>query len=244
MALLNKLLKLKEWLTVPDAARHLTILFGEEVSEADVLRLALDGQLKLSIFFVNPTLAISVSLPQSTQEETEIQRKLREYFFREGDFVRGVWDLVMLGAERSYVEALYHGLTSGVVVDPYTGGAFFTQEDCLCVLGSAPGFPEGGVLVVRTTELEKFEEHFSSLDIQQQTEVVVAGAENAALRKRIEAVLDYARKRQFPKETSQTKMAEHIKEQHKNHNYDLSTLKQILGGRYPPMKKLGIDGLA
>jgi hypothetical protein len=41
---LKKLPKLKDWLTVPDAARHLSILFGDDVSEADVLRLALDGQ--------------------------------------------------------------------------------------------------------------------------------------------------------------------------------------------------------
>ncbi len=50
---MRKLLKLKEWLTVSDAARHLSILFGEEVSEADVLRLALDGHLTLSVDFVN-----------------------------------------------------------------------------------------------------------------------------------------------------------------------------------------------
>ena len=44
---------LKEWLTVPDAAKRLSVIFGEEVTEADVLRLALDGHLKLSIYFVN-----------------------------------------------------------------------------------------------------------------------------------------------------------------------------------------------
>lgn|GEM_PF-487871 len=49
----SKLFKLKEWLTVPEAARHLSNLFGEAVSEADVLRLALDGHLKLSVNFVN-----------------------------------------------------------------------------------------------------------------------------------------------------------------------------------------------
>lgn len=38
---------------MPDAAKHLSIAFGEEVSEADVLRLALDGHLKLSVNFVN-----------------------------------------------------------------------------------------------------------------------------------------------------------------------------------------------
>ena len=57
MALPGKLWKLKEWLTVPEAARHLSIMFGEDVNEADVLRLALDGHLKLSINFVNGTSA-------------------------------------------------------------------------------------------------------------------------------------------------------------------------------------------
>src|SRR6266705_3500600 len=49
----DKLLKLKKWLTVADAARHLSIIFGEEVTDAGVLRLALDGHLRLSVHFVN-----------------------------------------------------------------------------------------------------------------------------------------------------------------------------------------------
>ena len=50
---LKKLLNVKDWLTVADAARHLSILLGDDVSEADVLRLALDGHLTLSVHFVN-----------------------------------------------------------------------------------------------------------------------------------------------------------------------------------------------
>ena len=50
---MKKLLKLKQWLTVADSARHLSIIFGEDVSEADVLRFALDGHLTLSVYFVN-----------------------------------------------------------------------------------------------------------------------------------------------------------------------------------------------
>lgn len=50
---MGKLFSLKEWLTVADTARHLSIVFGEDVSEADVLRLALDGRLRLSVHFVN-----------------------------------------------------------------------------------------------------------------------------------------------------------------------------------------------
>jgi hypothetical protein len=49
----SKLFNLKKWLLVPEVARYLSILFGEEVTEADVLRLGLDGHLKLSVNFVN-----------------------------------------------------------------------------------------------------------------------------------------------------------------------------------------------
>lgn len=50
---MSKLFKIKEWLSVFETARHLSIVFGEEVTEADVLRLALDGRLQLSVYFVN-----------------------------------------------------------------------------------------------------------------------------------------------------------------------------------------------
>ncbi len=50
---MGKLFNLKEWLTVADAARHLSVVFGEDVTEADVLRLALDRRLRLSVNFVN-----------------------------------------------------------------------------------------------------------------------------------------------------------------------------------------------
>lgn len=65
----SKLFNLKEWLTVADAARHLSIVFGEEVTRADVLRLGLDGHLRLSAHFVNYTKARSgIIVPW---EETE-----------------------------------------------------------------------------------------------------------------------------------------------------------------------------
>lgn len=50
---MGKIFNLKEWLTVADAARHLSIVFGEEISEADVFQLGLDGHLRLSVYFVN-----------------------------------------------------------------------------------------------------------------------------------------------------------------------------------------------
>lgn len=50
---MNKLFKFKEWLTLTDAAQHLSIVLDEEVTVADLLRFALDGHLKLSVNFVN-----------------------------------------------------------------------------------------------------------------------------------------------------------------------------------------------
>ncbi len=50
---MKKLAALKPWLTIPEAARHLAEVWKEDVTEGDVLRLALDGQLKLSIRFLN-----------------------------------------------------------------------------------------------------------------------------------------------------------------------------------------------
>lgn len=52
---MSKLLKLKQWLTVNDAAKRISISADEEITEADILQLALDGHLTLSVYFVNHT---------------------------------------------------------------------------------------------------------------------------------------------------------------------------------------------
>lgn len=57
------------FITVPDAAKHLSSILEEEVTEADVLRLVLDGHLKLSVNFLNHTKAKRGQIV--TWEETE-----------------------------------------------------------------------------------------------------------------------------------------------------------------------------
>ncbi|MBX7229997.1 MAG: hypothetical protein K1X48_10375 [Burkholderiaceae bacterium] len=54
---MNKLLKLKNWLTIPEAVKQLTITLEEEITEIDLLQLVLDGHLDLSIYFVNHQMA-------------------------------------------------------------------------------------------------------------------------------------------------------------------------------------------
>ncbi|MGY6272412.1 hypothetical protein ACXIUT_22220 [Achromobacter denitrificans] len=46
---MSKLFTLKQWVTLADAAKYLSVSFGEHVTEADVIQLALDGHLRLSI---------------------------------------------------------------------------------------------------------------------------------------------------------------------------------------------------
>jgi hypothetical protein len=131
---LQKLLSLKEWLTIADAARHLSILFGEEVTEPDVLRLGLDGHLTLSVYFVNLARgrcgsAIPIEeAAKSFVPTLDGKRLLRLLAGLAIDGERviewkseivtidGVWDLTMLGPERLDVEHSYQLLTGGPVV--------------------------------------------------------------------------------------------------------------------------------
>lgn len=48
---MSNLLKLKEWITLGDAAKYMSNLWAEDVSEADILRFALDERLVLSVVF-------------------------------------------------------------------------------------------------------------------------------------------------------------------------------------------------
>ncbi len=66
---MSKLLSLKRWLTVPEAAKHLSIAFGEDVTSADVLYLALDGRLRISVDFVNGTTACRGKVVHYTKGE-------------------------------------------------------------------------------------------------------------------------------------------------------------------------------
>lgn len=132
---LGKLLGLKTWLTLSEAGRHLTVLFGEPVSEADVLRLALDGHITLSVQFVNHTTARIGTIVPLAEAEVEIIpgllgdgpfefRKVLQLNDEEVltlsdrvETLAGIWDLAMLGAERIDVEHRYQVLTGGPAVD-------------------------------------------------------------------------------------------------------------------------------
>jgi hypothetical protein len=114
----NKLFKLKEWLSVAETARYLSILFGEDVAEADVLRLALDGHLKLSVYLTNGAYASSCVPKTHGEIEWDVPPSERGRYWHDdrGRFLvlpsiteleNAVWDLPMRGGERIEVERKY-----------------------------------------------------------------------------------------------------------------------------------------
>ena len=119
---LKKLLKLKDWLTVPETARHLSILFGEDVTEAHVLRFALDGYLALSVRFVNiiPVRYGMIFTPHAERMEIPSPEgnKVIEpphigglsgvvSWEKDVKYIDGIWDLLMVSVGSTIVEQNY-----------------------------------------------------------------------------------------------------------------------------------------
>jgi hypothetical protein len=191
---LPKLLKLKEWLTVAEAARHLSIMFDEEVSEPDVLRLGLDGHIALSINMVNYTPAqcgpilskeaATQTFPGANNTTIEVYRgiELRSDAFWQPEktitSIYGVYDLMMLGSERDDVRRRYQELTDGLDVEETTlEGRFVSRDGIACrpgtaftdrrgrlALGHLSSLTSVGVLVVRVSEIRKFEARVSEMN--------------------------------------------------------------------------------
>ena len=132
---MKKLLKFKEWLTIEDAAKHLSLILDDEVTSADVLQLGLDGHLSLAVFFVNGTYGRYCNPVKNVEEiekivvpsldgksVIELPRGGRIWGDERGIFQvqetviqldAGVWDIDMAGGGRLDVEYFYQQLTGG-----------------------------------------------------------------------------------------------------------------------------------
>ena len=169
---LRALLKLKSWLTLRDAASYLSILLGEDVTEADILGLGLDGRLTLSVSFLNFTLGrIGKIIPyneadlipdESPDEEGRMtvingiqldKDRVLSFTYTHGNIIEGIWDLAMEGDERYDVEDKYQQLVDGPEVKLRSGDRLVNRTDgtwaCVDFLGTALG--------VRTSSLQDLE---------------------------------------------------------------------------------------
>jgi len=159
---MSRLFQLKEWLTTADAARHLSTLFEEEVTEADVLRLGLDRRLTLSVNFVNHAKGVPgriVPMKDATLRDVPsdlaaplgltVMPASKPIKMLDGiklddanvlelgeGLIRleGVYDLPMIGAEALDVEHEYQALTGGPEVTlSNLNGAFVKQDKHILV---------------------------------------------------------------------------------------------------------------
>lgn len=153
---MSKLFKLKEWLTLDEVVKHIANVLGEPITLADVYRLALDGNLKLSACFVNGVYAkktrfvktenlkyrkvVPVGLPNFPEGEyisVPINGSIpisKNYWVEQTEpeviLMRGVWDLAMKGAERAYISNRYQQEVSGLSVKiPIAVGHYVEQGD-------------------------------------------------------------------------------------------------------------------
>ncbi|MCB1923591.1 MAG: hypothetical protein KDJ27_07555 [Gammaproteobacteria bacterium] len=137
---------LREWLTIEESAKYLSLLFKEDVTKGDVLRFALEGKLNISVHLVNGIdakrgrvaglneIEFTEVTPDLFQQlghrglELDPSKKILipqgitigpEKFVRLEDhceILRGLWDLPLIGAERLDVEHAYQVSSGGVEV--------------------------------------------------------------------------------------------------------------------------------
>ena len=157
---MEPLWKLREWLTIHESAVYLSSKIGSTVNGKDILRLALDGHLQLSVDIPGVVQARFEEIfnGQARSRVTQIQ---------------GLWDLVVLdGAGRLEVQRRYHFLAHLPFVE-VSGriGAHVFKDGLTCQVPPQSGstgidpssaLPVGSVLAVRVRVLDELATRLSS----------------------------------------------------------------------------------
>lgn len=129
---MSKLWKLKSWLSLDEGANMISTVLGESVEVKDLYRFALDGHLKLSVNFVNPTpfKKVTVIKSEDVQYKTIYSNlgsppktlrtniPLAEHRISNTLWVKsssknwikmkGAYELAMIGSERRVIEQLIY----------------------------------------------------------------------------------------------------------------------------------------
>lgn len=87
---MNKLFKLKKWLTLESACEYLSHVFSENITLPDLLQLALDGHIKISANFVNKAKACSGKLVLKEEADIILPSYLIEDLCRKSDEMKGL----------------------------------------------------------------------------------------------------------------------------------------------------------
>ncbi|RAU43676.1 MULTISPECIES: hypothetical protein [unclassified Pseudomonas] len=96
---------LKEWLTLDEAAARLSVSAGEVVTQADILRLAIDNHLQLSVF-IDDNLTVR-SMEFEVEEIDGMKCLMLGKGASEPCRINGLWDLAAYGEAVGELERLY-----------------------------------------------------------------------------------------------------------------------------------------
>lgn len=167
---MSKLLRFKKWMTLTEAANHLSNAMGEQVEVTDLLQMALDKHIKISVDLVNHAKAniggfvpykdvpvLETPIPVRNGEK-EVQKIMMGYllepveqvvedtpflvFSSEVQTIEGIWDLAMLGNEAIQVSSILNQAIGGDEVTLINIDGTFLQrgDDVFASLQEA--FPE------------------------------------------------------------------------------------------------------
>ncbi len=153
-----------------EAAQHLSNGLDEEVTEAGVFRLALDGQLRLSVNFVNDVMVKTCS-------------EVAGYWYPDKNYewISGIFDLPMKFDKRLDIEYIYQNLTGGPTVNLSDFNGVLVQElegnyydvrlyQVLSIFDNgnertyppAKSLPKNAVLVITKDALQEFQQSKNS----------------------------------------------------------------------------------
>ena len=120
----DALKKLREWLTIEEAAEELSETLSESVSGSDVLRLAIDRHLKLSLYLPAKVAARCQRIDDESIDPPQTSGT-----------IEGLCDLPMLGRGKLQIEHNYQWRLNGTYV-PIDGpvGALVECGELLCKL--------------------------------------------------------------------------------------------------------------
>jgi hypothetical protein len=206
---MNKLMKLKRWLTLQEVAEHLSTICEVQVSVDNILQLALDRQLTLSVIFVSGA-AASLCVPAGEEIVKSKGRATDAWPFESrGSFgvfnytpdgqkfevsdkivqldIDHPYDLAMIGGEREHIRRMYFKLE----MEPHRTDSIYVMAGQEILQLKAVSmehdafkptgkFPPDSMLVVTRSALLDLEQTLND-DIQKRDNKVVGTAERSSL---------------------------------------------------------------
>lgn len=136
---MSKLLTLKNWLTIEEAAGYLSGALGEEVKDTDILQLAIQGKITVSTIMNGSELAFQCyrvpflpRLKEHSQTKADLNpddftvtfviRGNRFESFCHPTRIQGIYDLTLVGSEREIILNKYQRMTGHSVEKWKRGG--------------------------------------------------------------------------------------------------------------------------